>query len=122
MSSSTPSLLDYARPYQKLDLDETKQSVRDDISLVYTIVAVNKHASDARYLKLYDAKVADVTVGTTTPVLTLMIPANFQGFVISVPKGILFINGVTIACVTGAAVSSTGAPGADEVDVNIIYS
>jgi hypothetical protein len=112
---------DYARPYKRTDLDETKRNIKDGSGLIYSISATNVHATDARYLKIYDATNALTTVGTTTPVLSYLIPA-LGGISISVAKGILFLNGITIACVTGAADNSTDPPGASEVDVNIIWA
>jgi hypothetical protein len=112
---------DYARPYKRTDLDETKRNIKDGAGLIFSIAATNLHATDARYLKIYDATNADTTVGTTTPVLSYLIPA-LGGVSINVTKGILFLNGITIACVTGAADNSTGAPGAAEVDCNIIWA
>jgi hypothetical protein len=84
-------------------------------------------ATGVRYLKFYDATVATVVVGTTTPVLTIPIPtqaasANGAGLVISIPNGIAFATAITVAATTGVADADTGAPGANEVIVNIGYA
>lgn len=64
------------------------------------------------YVKFYDALAANVTVGTTTPVMTRMIPAG--GAIIeeanSKSEIYTFTTGITIAVVTGLADSSTTAP------------
>lgn len=65
------------------------------------------------YLKLYNAAAAiDVTVGSTIPVMTLLIPAsgtfwqsNEDQFQVAFPLGIV------IACTTGIADSDTASPG-----------
>lgn len=111
---------DFARCFKHADLDETKRNIKDGSGLVFHIFASNV-AVAARYLKFYDLTNADTDVGTDTPVLSYLIPAS-GGIAISVPKGIYFLNGITIACVTGAADSSTGAPAALDVNVNIIWA
>ena len=72
---------------------------------------INPNTTDV-YLKFYDALSANVTVGTTTPTLTLMIPASGSVYEpYDINKVVMFANnGVTIVAVTGLADSSTAAP------------
>jgi hypothetical protein len=111
---------------RSLDLDETEEAVKASAGQVYWIMAFNL-ATSVRYLKFYNATVASVTVGTTTPVLTIPIPtqnasANGAGLVLAIPHGIEFDTAITVAATTGVADADTGAPGANEVIVNIGYA
>ena len=83
---------------------------------------INPNSSDV-YVKFYDALAANVTVGTTTPILTLLVPANgsvFEPF--ESQKVVAFFNtAITLAAVTGLADSSTTAP-STAIHVSIQYS
>ena len=112
-------------PYKNLDVDETEDEIKGTAGQVYWIHAINL-AATKRYLKFYNATAAVVVVGTTVPVLTFPIPTqgdtNGAGFNFSVPNGIAFGTAITIAATTGFADADTGAPGANEVIVNIGYA
>jgi hypothetical protein len=112
-------------PYKNLDVDESEDEVKGTAGQVYWIHAINT-ATTKRYLKFYNATAANVTVGTTTPVLTFTLPtqgdANGAGFVLEIPNGIAFSTAITIAATTGLADNDTGAPGANEVIVNLGYA
>ena len=114
-----------ATPYQNLDVDETEDEVKGTAGQIYFIHAINLGTAP-RYLKFYNATAATVVVGTTTPVLTYPIPtqgdSNGAGFSLSIPNGIAFGTAITIAATTGFAVADTGAPGANEVIVNLGYA
>lgn len=111
-----------ATPYQNLDVDETEDDVKTSAGKVYWIHAFNLHASAVRYLKFYDLAAASVVVGTTTPVLTLAIPPTSNGFAFNFGDvGVQFSTAICIAATTGFAVADTGAPGANEVIVNLGY-
>ena len=77
------------------------------------------------YLKFYNATAANVTVGTTVPVLTYPIPTNGDtngsGFILNMPIGFEFDTAITVAATTGIADNDTGAPGANEVVLNLGY-
>jgi hypothetical protein len=109
-------------PYKNVDVDETPVSVKAGPARLMVINAVNV-AIAPRYLKLYNALVANVTVGTTVPVWTLALPAqvdaNGGGIVLPIPEGLFFSTGLTIAVTTGAADNDTGAPGTKDVSVNL---
>lgn len=109
-------------PYHNVDVDETPASVAAKSTRLLAIHVINVGAAP-RYLKLYDALVANVTVGTTVPKLTFAIPAQFDnnggGFTLSIPEGIYFATGLVIAATTGVADNDTGAPGTKEVVVNL---
>lgn len=112
-------------PYKNLDVDESEDDVKTSAGQVYWIHAMNL-ANAKRYLKFYNATAANVTVGTTTPVLTFSLPTqgdtNGAGFTLSIPNGIAFSTAICIAATTGVADNDTGAPGANEVVVCLGYA
>lgn len=109
---------------RSLDLDESEEDVKTSAGQVYCIWATNTNAS-ARWLKLYNATAANVTVGTTTPVISIAIPGNSSGPVTgalcSGTFGIAFDTAISAAATTAQADNDTGAPGANEVTVNVFY-
>lgn len=111
--------------FRSLDLDETEEDVKTSAGQVYWIHAINLSASK-RYLKFYNATAASVSVGTTTPVLTFVIPTlgdtNGTGFVLQVPMGIAFDTAICVAATTGLADNDTGAPSANDVIINLGYA
>lgn len=111
--------------YKNIDVDETEDEVKSTGGQVYWIHAINVGTAP-RYLKFYNATAATVIVGTTTPDLTFPVPsagsANGSGFTISIPNGIAFSTAITIAATTGVADNDSGAPGANEVIVNLGYA
>jgi hypothetical protein len=111
--------------FRSIDLDESEEEVKATAGQIYWIHAMNL-AATKRYLKVYNATAASVTVGTTTPVLTFPLPTtgdtNGAGFMFAVPNGVAFGTAITVAATTGIADNDTGAPGANEVTVNIGYA
>lgn len=77
----------------------------------------NPNAS-AVYVQIFNAQASDVTLGTTAPTLSLMIPASSAANVAAGLVGIQFSTAISIAITTTRA-GSTG-PGAT-VDYNIFY-
>lgn len=104
--------------FRSIDLDQTEEQVKDGPGVVAWVRMHNLAASKV-YVKFYDALASSVTVGSTTPVLTIPMEAN-SGEVWSVPLG--FATAITVAATTGVADNDTGAPGANEVVVNIGYA
>ncbi|MCE3277791.1 MAG: hypothetical protein K0R13_3646, partial [Propionibacteriaceae bacterium] len=76
----------------------------------------------ARYLKLYN-KASAPTVGTDTPVMTVLIPGNTAGAGANVEftNGVTFGTGIAFAITTGVADSDTGAVAANELVINLLY-
>ena len=111
--------------FRSIDLDETEEEIKATAGQVYWITAFNLTAS-VLYLKFCNATAANVTVGTTTPVLTFPIPTqgdtNGAGFVLAIPNGIAFGTAITVAATTGIADNNTGAPAANACVVNIGYA
>lgn len=110
--------------FRSLDLDETEEEVKATAGQVYGMWVTNT-ATSTRFIKFYNATAASVTVGTTTPVLTIGIPGNSSDDISGVfnlgGQGAEFTTAITVAATTGAADADTGAPGANEVIVNIFY-
>jgi hypothetical protein len=111
--------------YKNIDVDETEDAVKASAGQVYWIHAMNL-SSGTRFLKLYNATVASVSVGTTVPDLTFPLATqgdtNGAGFTLSIPNGIEFDTAITVAATTGVADNDSGAPGANEVIVNLGYA
>lgn len=106
--------------FRSIDLDETEEDACTSTCTLYGFIAGNCHATDLRYVKFYDAAAATVVVGTTTPKLTVPIVAG-QNVAFNIPQGIAFSTALCVAATTGVADSDTGAPGANEVLVNVFY-
>lgn len=110
-------------PFKSLDIDETEEDVKTSAGQLYFCHAINMVAS-TRYLKFYNATAANVTVGTTVPVLTFPVPPNSTtggGFVFSVAQGFEFATAISVAATTAAADNDAGAPGTGDVIINIGY-
>jgi len=105
------------------DLDETEEQVKGSAGQVYFIHAMNL-SNAVKYLQVFNATSASVTVGTTAPDMVFPIATqgdtNGAGFVLAVPNGIAFGTAITVAATT-TATGGTGA-GANEVFVNIGYA
>jgi len=88
---------------------------------VYGWAITNTNAA-ARHVKLYNKATAP-TVGSDTPVITLVVPGNTAGagMVANFDKGIAFGTGIGYGITTGVADNDTGAPAANEVVVNLLY-
>lgn len=107
------------------DLDETEEEVKASAGTVYGIIFTNT-ATSTRWLKFYNATAANVTVGTTTPLLTLGLPGNANDDVtgvLSFPGGIKFTTAISVAVTTGLADSDTTAPSANDVPfLTVLYA
>jgi hypothetical protein len=111
--------------FRSIDIDETEEEIKSSAGQVYSITAFNRTAAPL-YLKFYNATAANTTVGTTTPVLTFVVPANADsdgaGFVWNHSIGFAFSTAITVACTTAVADADTGAPGANDCVINVGYN
>jgi len=105
---------------RNIDVDESEDAVKASAGTLLGYYVANLHATNWRYLRFYNATVANVTVGTTTPVLTIPLPAASAGH-IWLGEGVAFDTAITVAATTGVADNDTGAPGANEVVCNSFY-
>lgn len=109
--------------FRSLDLDESEEDVKTSAGQVYGWWIYNA-ATTVRYVKFYNAAAADVTVGSSTPVLTLPIPAATSGGVAANmlgAHGIAFSTAICVACTTALADNDTGAPSAGDCVINLFY-
>ena len=93
--------------------------VKSTAGNVYGIWISNTSAS-TRYLKLYNLTVAP-TVGTSTPAMTIAIPAGFCGDLNVGTHGISFTTGISLAITGAYADADTTAIAAGEVCLNFMY-
>lgn len=111
--------------FRSIDIDESEEEIKGTAGQVFSITAFNRTAAPL-YLKFYNATAANVTVGTTTPVLTFVVPANADsdgaGFVWNNEIGFAFGTAITVACTTGVADNDTGAPGANDCVINVGFA
>jgi hypothetical protein len=102
-----------------LDLDETELEIKASAGQLFGWYLYNDGAAEVS-VKLYNATAANVTVGTTTPVLTFTIPAGSAANVLS-PIGLAFDTAICAAAVTEIADAGTTAPAANQVVANFFY-
>jgi hypothetical protein len=96
-------------------LTSTAQTIKTSSGSVmgWNFINVN---SMAVYVKFYNALIANVTVGTTTPILTVAVPAGSStnpGINMVTPDLVpfeVFSTAISFACVTGLADNSNTAP------------
>lgn len=105
--------------FRSIDLDESEEAVKATAGTLYGWYLYN-NSSATLYMKLYNATVANVTVGTTTPVMTIPVPAGSAANV-SFNGGITFGTAISAAVTTGVADNNTGAPAANDFIANIFY-
>lgn len=87
------------------DGDNTAQVCRADSGWIDYIHVINSNVADA-YLQLFDVASASVTVGTTTPTLSFLVPAgdgvNAAAFEQHFSTPLRFRTAITYACTTTA--------------------
>lgn len=119
----TPATTGGLTIFRSIDLDETEEEIKATAGQVYGMWVTNT-ATSTRFVKFYNGTAAGVTVGATTPVITIGIPGNTSDDVsglFSSAHGIAFGTAITAAATTGVADADTGAPGPNEVIVNVFY-
>jgi hypothetical protein len=109
--------------YRNLDLDENGVNVKTSAGRLLRLVVNNMHATDKRYVKVYNK--ASAPVAADTPVFTFPIPVGTPigaPFVIDFgDAGVLFSAGIGLRATTALADADTGAPAANDVVVNASY-
>lgn len=105
-------------PFLDIDLDEAAVLVVNRGALMVGWFLHNASAG-TRFIKLYNAAAAtDVTVGTTTPLMNLPVPAGASANILGKFK-IPFTLGIVAAATTD--VDGNGAPAGNDVVVNLFY-
>lgn len=112
--------------FRSLDLDESEEEVKATAGCLYKLRLTNRTTS-ARYVKLYNATAANVTVGTTTPIDTIVVPGGTSADLCTVVTesfggvGLTFDTALCLAATTALADNDTGAPGANDVVATAYY-
>ena len=109
--------------FNSIDLDETEEQIKGTAGQLYWLHVMNL-SSSVKYLQVFNATAASVTVGTTAPDLVFPLSSqgdtNGAGFVLAVPNGIAFDTAITVAATT-TPTGGTGA-GTNEVIINAGYA
>lgn len=96
------------------DGDNTAQAIKTGAGRLYLLEVQNPTDADA-YIQLFDAATGSVTVGSTTPKASFLVPAGdgtLDGaFGFSLPIGMHFGTAITYACTTTATGSGDPATG-----------
>lgn len=112
-----------ATSFQLISANTTNAtSVKNTSGTLYGIQVFNNNAA-ARYLKFFD-KASAPTLGTDSPIKTILIPGGTAGAGTIVPLpscGVKFTLGIALAITTGIAALDTGAVAASEIAANIDY-
>ncbi len=102
------------------DLDQTADEASTQACTLYHISAQSIDATPL-YLHLYNALTGDVTVGTTVPTASYIIPSqgdgNGAGVVMDIDKGYAFGTGLTLSATT--TIGGNTGPGANECVVTL---
>jgi hypothetical protein len=111
--------------FRSLDLDESEEEVKATAGNLYKLRLTN-FATSVRYVKLYNATAANVTVGTTTPIDTIPVPAGSSTAPTVITEsfgglGMAFATALCLAATTGLADNDTGAPAANDVVATAYY-
>jgi hypothetical protein len=112
--------------FRSLDLDESEEEVKGTPGCLYKLRITNR-ATTARYIKLYDDTAANVTVGTTAPLDTIVVPGASSADLATVLTesfgglGLTFSAALCLAATTALADNDTGAPSANDVVVSAYY-
>lgn len=104
---------------RNLDVDESGDAGVARACQLFGGIIINQHATDTRYVKLYDKATAP-TVGTDTPKITIPakagVPVPFE-----IVKGVDFTAGIGLGATTAIADADTGAPATNDVIVHLFY-
>lgn len=104
--------------YRNLDVTTTGAVVKSSEGQIFGGIIHNNHASNPRFVKLYNK--ATAATDADTPVMTIRIPP-VSVFDFSVPNGVRFSAGISIRASTAQADADTGAPTANDVVANLFY-
>jgi hypothetical protein len=95
--------------------------IKNSPGQLYSIEMANTTASTTEYVKIYNAPCASVTIGTTTPVLTLPIFGSTKQSINFSSLGVAFSSGICATDVTTVADTGTTAPAANAIVANFFY-
>lgn len=101
----------------------TATSIKSSAGTLYGIQAINTGAAPV-YLKLYNTASGSVTVGTTTPVMTIAVPTvatTGAGIVVPFPVGVAFSTAISYA-ITNVAADNDATAVAVGVTANVQFA
>jgi hypothetical protein len=105
--------------FTSIDLDESEEEIKATAGQIYGWYFMNLHTATL-YLRFYNATAANTTVGTTTAIMVIPVPAGSAANV-AFPNGIAFDTALSAAVTTGIAANDTGAPAANVFVCNVFY-
>ena len=117
--TQTPTTTGGLSTFRSIDIDETEEEIKATAGQVFGWYLTNL-ATTRRYIKFYNATAASVTVGSTTPFLTIPLDAG-QSANVEFTNGIAFSTAISVAATNLLADNDATAPGANEVVGNIFY-
>lgn len=111
-----------ATPHKTISAASTNAtSVKASAGTLQSVIAMNNHATDIAYLKIYNLAAAP-TVGTSTPVQVYALAPNGGGVALNYSDGgVAFGTGIAFAITAGMADTDTTAVAANQVCVNLTY-
>ena len=118
MGALTPKYDGAWDAFLSIDLDESEETVKLAPGHVGGWHIWNDSAAVV-YVKLYDALIGDVTVGTTTPRMVVGVP-TLGGAVAYFRSGVFFETAISAAATTD--VGGNGAPAANDVVMNLLFA
>lgn len=119
VSNTSVAALSSAVLFQDTVSANAAVSVKGASAVVYSIEIDNTANAAASYLKLWNVASGSVTVGTTAPDATFLVPASTK-ITLVFPGGVTFGTALTEATVTTAGTAGTTSP-SSSVIVRIVY-
>ncbi len=112
-------------PYRNINLGTTGQVIKASAGQLYGGICFNTAGATpsgtlTRYLKIYDK--ATAPTGSDTPVMTIPLEDGVPTALQIPDCGVAFAAGISVRATTALADADTGAPGTNEVIVNLFYA
>lgn len=110
--------------FKSIDLDESEEEIKGTAGELCSVWVTNT-ATATRFVKFYNATAANVTVGTTVPVITIGVPGNatddVSGSFATANGCLTFGTALTAAATNLVADNDATAPGANDIIVMVGY-
>ncbi len=119
--TNTLGLSQAALTYRSINVSNTALAVKNSTAILCGYY-LHCARSSTCFFKFFNARAADVVVGTTQPKLTFPLPAGASAnMTVECNRGIGYTTGISLACTTGVADTDTAAPNANECVANLYY-
>ena len=114
-----------ASVYRNINLGVTGQVVKASAGQLYGGICFNTAGATpsgtlTRYLKIYNKDTAPT--GADTPIMTIPLEDGVPTLIPFPTCGVAFATGISVRATTGIADADTGAPGTNEVVLNLLYA